>query len=832
MAATAIRADDDPVFYFTVVFWGAEHRGYFLDLLLASLLAPGNIPALDARDRSRFLICTTEEDWRAIQDAPNFVRLRALVEPVWIKFPDADPGESKMAMMSRGHALMSEAAFRAKAIGVFVTPDLILSDGAVAALQRIARQGYSVALCTALRFAHEGFFDELVARGFIRPGQPMRIAARELTRLGLQHLHSETLRFDIGVEDFAENPSAVFWRIPGGGILIRNFSWAPLLVNYAHVSAHSTETFKDWTLDGDYVFRNFGHDPRRIHAVTDSDEITLVSFTKESEHSFLPLKAIFLLRSGLPAYLVKLFLVRRFFHGVHIDPLKRRLFRRAVRWHGTALGARWTIPTIKSAVFVALVSARFSACRWLDSRFQRLWNDRLAKYYGHPLLQRARPHDMLALEWHGSTRVRAGSVAEAVLNFQVPKVGRVQLYRVGPAIRRGRWYWEVASSNFGRFGPFVAATGTIGVIRPGARRDAGIGADRRGWGWRGDGTKITDGRIAPCGDGATTADEVVMVALDLDAGKLWFGRNGAWFDGGDPRAGSNPAFANVAGPVFFAMSSLHGFEGSALLAPRSTAGALAYAPPPGFQLLDAAEQAAQRDLPVAAALLGSASGSAMRASGARARRCLRSVFTRAENRARAVFGPTRPSGGRPEIIGACMLVRASATLHRGRWYGEVFSPNLGAFGPSVAATGIVGAVPLNVRPDRAIGDDNPGWAWRGDGYKLSRGRAAPYGTAATGAGEVIMIAVDVDAGKLWFGRNGVWFEDGDPASGARPGFAGIAGPVFLVMSASHGASGTAVLAFRSNVDAFSFAPPAGFLPVGAARDHGRAADAAVRTIAA
>lgn len=45
-------------------------------------------------------------------------------------------------------------------------------------------------------------------------------------------------------------------------------------------------------------------------------------------------------------------------------------------------------------------------------------------------------------------------------------------------------------------------------------------------------------------------------------------------------------------------------------------------------------------------------------------------------------------------------------------------------------------------------------------------------------GDVIMVAVDFDAGYIWFGCNGAWWRSGDPAAGANPGFDNIT-PTYL-----------------------------------------------------
>ena len=171
---TTIARDGDREigpFYFNVVCWGAEFRDYLLTLLVPSLLAPGNIPALENRAESRFLIATTDEDWAALQDEPMFRRLCEVIEPLHVPMPAPQPGMSgheKMLLMSKGHRQITNTIFEARANGVFLTPDLVLSDGTCIRLQELARDGYDVVLCAALRFEQEGCLAGLRAAGFLR----------------------------------------------------------------------------------------------------------------------------------------------------------------------------------------------------------------------------------------------------------------------------------------------------------------------------------------------------------------------------------------------------------------------------------------------------------------------------------------------------------------------------------------------------------------------------------------------------------------------------------------------------------------------------------------
>src|SRR5438093_898407 len=159
VTATSSRHQLRP-FYFTVVFWGAGYRGYFTDLLLASLLSPNNIPALKLERRSKFLIVTTRSDWKAVQGHPMFRLLQQYVEPVWFEMSMPQPSDPKMLVMSQGHKQVAMRSLEDGAYGVFVTPDLILSDGSVAAMERLAEAGKKVVLSVAIRFRHETLLPE------------------------------------------------------------------------------------------------------------------------------------------------------------------------------------------------------------------------------------------------------------------------------------------------------------------------------------------------------------------------------------------------------------------------------------------------------------------------------------------------------------------------------------------------------------------------------------------------------------------------------------------------------------------------------------------------
>lgn len=390
---TQSEHNDQRPFYFIVTFWGEAYREHFMRLCLPSMLAPGNIPAL-ARPGNRFLISTSEEDWAAIQDNPTFKRMRQCIEPVFLPLryvpqphlhdlvrtlqakrggatPDRD-GEPVVSAseiltdgafaellavanahggtvdrygvnihaMSQGHKHAAQMAYADHAYGVFLAPDMVLSDGSVAALDRLASDGKQVVLAAANRFTY-GCVEELESRGLMAPGKPLVLAPRDLVETAFRHFHPETAAFEWCSPYFCDVPTSSFWRVPSDdGGLMHSFFWAPLLVDYAAIEQHDTGYLDiGGTTDGRYVALHFtNHDA--IHVVTDSDEILLVSFTDESEYGY-PVSTAWYKSCRPVANIYKALNLHLTLYGPMGDDLKRRYYPIPVRFHSRDVTPAW-----------------------------------------------------------------------------------------------------------------------------------------------------------------------------------------------------------------------------------------------------------------------------------------------------------------------------------------------------------------------------------------------------------------------------------------------------------------------------------------------------------
>lgn len=123
-------------FAFMIAFWGDEHRRYFTDWLLPSLLTKGNVPALENKAKSRFLIATSNADWNKLKNDPNFATLAWHVAPLLFSLDDK---LAPIARCGKAFATMTDYAHHLGMYGVMLTPDQVWANNNVAELQKIGR---------------------------------------------------------------------------------------------------------------------------------------------------------------------------------------------------------------------------------------------------------------------------------------------------------------------------------------------------------------------------------------------------------------------------------------------------------------------------------------------------------------------------------------------------------------------------------------------------------------------------------------------------------------------------------------------------------------------
>ncbi len=327
--------------YLGLTFWGEEYRRYFVDFCLASLLAPGNIPAIKDKRSARFLIATTDRDWAELQSESLFAAAKALIAVEHVPFTSGANWDARMASMSEGHRLLARRMFVDRAQGVFLQPDLIATSGYLASLQRLWEQGFAAIMFMAVRFTNEGILSEINRSRNVPATRPLIFSASELVRLILRHMHSEMQRgdFDKPFDDYG--CSFYFWKVGSEEDLVLHCgSWVPALMDYAKLGVHDESSLETGTLDGDYVNTNFP-DEKDYYYSRDTDELLFISFTPEASQHYslapLALYRIPFLRTGL-----KIVGAHHFLYQQAPAWLKEAQFRQRVRFRGAnSTEAEW-----------------------------------------------------------------------------------------------------------------------------------------------------------------------------------------------------------------------------------------------------------------------------------------------------------------------------------------------------------------------------------------------------------------------------------------------------------------------------------------------------------
>ena len=138
---------------------------------------------------------------------------------------------------------------------------------------------------------------------------------------------------------------------------------------------------------------------------------------------------------------------------------------------------------------------------------------------------------------------QAGSLTLTDGNLNTTRLSAGWARQIGTiGMSSGKWYFEVAPQN-------NTTSQLIGVGQESSDINNFPGAEATSWGfYTNNGTKYNNGTATAYG--TYTPPQIVGVAVDMDAGKIWFSNGATWQASGDPAAGTNPAFSGLTGTVF------------------------------------------------------------------------------------------------------------------------------------------------------------------------------------------------------------------------------------------------------------------------------------------
>lgn len=149
-------------------------------------------------------------------------------------------------------------------------------------------------------------------------------------------------------------------------------------------------------------------------------------------------------------------------------------------------------------------------------------------------------------------------------------------------------------------------------------------------------------------------------------------------------------------------------------------------------------------------------------------------------------------------------VRSITSQSSGKWYAECLV-NV------TSADSNFGVVNVSANLSSYVGSDANGVSYYTDGFGASiaeGGSSISYGSdTAVTAGDVLGIALDIAAGKVYFSINNTWMNSADPAAGTGGYAHSVSGPFYLAGTPGVAA---AVLTLRTGSSDFTYTPPSGF----------------------
>ena len=114
----------------------------------------------------------------------------------------------------------------------------------------------------------------------------------------------------------------------------------------------------------------------------------------------------------------------------------------------------------------------------------------------------------------------------------------------------GKYYAEVKVTDRDNFSVGIVTLSGTAINNINNNNDGKVGKYVDSWGIEGSGSNLykgNNGSASSYGSGFSNND-IAMIALDVGTGSngaVYFGKNGTWFDSGNPATGSNPAFSSL-----------------------------------------------------------------------------------------------------------------------------------------------------------------------------------------------------------------------------------------------------------------------------------------------
>jgi hypothetical protein len=231
-------------YFFLTPVWGESYTRLYIDTVIPSQLASGNLPIFRGSSNCQYIIYTTPRDAQLIRSSAVYEKLAECV-PVKFEWLEQDINVVH-DMMTDCFRRGIKAAEENNAAFLLMTPDIVYAEGAFATLQRLSQSGHDVIFMTAIRTIKNTVASNLNAS--FKSDDVIKITPRQLVQVAFDNLHP------LGHSSWWEEgdggliPANIYWRVPGDGLVAHCFHLHPILVYPQRLNANFFGT-----VDSDYI---------------------------------------------------------------------------------------------------------------------------------------------------------------------------------------------------------------------------------------------------------------------------------------------------------------------------------------------------------------------------------------------------------------------------------------------------------------------------------------------------------------------------------------------------------------------------------------------------
>ena len=167
----------------------------------------------------------------------------------------------------------------------------------------------------------------------------------------------------------------------------------------------------------------------------------------------------------------------------------------------------------------------------------------------------------------------SGTKSDGNLTTTTPNAYSPDVSTIAPS--SGKWYFEVTwvSGQYARIG-----------VQNVTRQSSDFGSDAYGWRYESNTGNVSSGGSTLATGNTYTPGDIIGVAYDCDAGKMWVAKNGTWQNSGNPATGANASATNLPVGVPLAAGMATGTNTSVFTANFGQR-PFAYTAPSGFKAL-------------------------------------------------------------------------------------------------------------------------------------------------------------------------------------------------------------------------------------------------------